>query len=38
LLVYLPGRAEAFFLNMGTIARGCEGNWFLAKDTFGKLL
>jgi hypothetical protein len=33
--VYLPGRAEAFyFLNMGTIARGCEGNWFLAKDSW----
>lgn len=33
--VYLPGRAEAFyFLNMGTIARGCEGNWFLANDSW----
>jgi hypothetical protein len=33
--VYLPGRAEAFyFLNIGTIARGCEGHWFLAKDSW----
>ncbi len=33
--VYLPGKGSSFYyLNMGSIARGCEGNWFLAKDSW----
>jgi hypothetical protein len=33
--VYLPGKGSPFYyVNMGSIARGCEGNWFLAKDSW----
>lgn len=33
--VYLPGRGEPFYwVNMRTISRNCEGNWFLAKDSW----
>jgi hypothetical protein len=33
--VYLPGKGSPFYyLNMRSIARGCEGNWFLAKDSW----
>jgi hypothetical protein len=33
--VYLPGKGSSFYyLNMGSIARGCEGNWFLARDSW----
>jgi hypothetical protein len=33
--IYLPGKGSSFYyLNMGSIARGCEGNWFLAKDSW----
>jgi hypothetical protein len=33
--VYLPGKDSPFYyVNMGSIARGCEGNWFLARDSW----
>jgi hypothetical protein len=33
--IYLPGKGSPFYyVNMGSIARGCEGNWFVAKDSW----
>jgi hypothetical protein len=34
-LVYLPGKGSPFYyVNMGSIARGGEGNWFIAEKSW----
>ncbi len=36
--VYLPGKTDEWYrLNVGTIFRGVEGNWFFARDAWERI-
>jgi hypothetical protein len=36
--IYLPGKTDEWYrLNVGTIFRGVEGNWFFARDAWERI-
>jgi hypothetical protein len=37
--IYIPGKGSPFYyVNMGSIARGCEGNWFIASNSWERFV